>query len=122
MKKSYVQPYQELIKKVVVAANTGTNAVVDVGNLLQGADIISASIEVTTAFASGTTIDLGVDSQTNLLLDNQAISAVGNFKSTVQKELTKSEGLCLTFSQASSTGAAIVRIVYFLPTQEARDY
>lgn len=122
MKKSYVQPHSELIKEVVVAANTGTNAIVDLGNLPLGADIVSATIEVVTAFATGTTIDLGFDSQTNLLLDNQAVSTVGCFHSTVQKELQKAEGICLTFNQLSATGKAIVRVQYFLPTKEARDY
>jgi len=122
MKKSYVHPYQELIKEVVVSSQTGINALVDLGNLPQGADIVSASIEVKTAFAAGTTIDLGVDSQTNLFLDNQAVSAVGNFASPVKKELVKADGICLTFSQASATGSAIVRVQYFLPTKEARDY
>lgn len=117
-----VFPLFEMQKVVVGIDNAGVAKLTELLTLPIGAEIHEVSVEVTTAFVASTTIDLGLTSSANKFLNDQSLAVVGNFKSTVQTALVKPENMTVTFNQASATGAASIRVVYFLPSTEIRDY
>jgi len=117
-----VFPLFEMQKVVVDTDNAGVAKLTELLTLPIGAEIFEVSVEVTTAFVASTTIDLGLTSSANKFLNDQSLAAAGNFKSTVQTALVKPENMTVTFNQASATGSASIRVAYFLPSTEIRDY
>lgn len=117
-----VFPLFEMQKVVVGSANAGVSKLTELLTLPIGAEINEVSVEVTTAFVASTTIDLGLTSSANKFLNDQSLATAGVFKSTVQTALIKPENMTVTFNQASASGSAVIRVCYFLPSTEERDY
>jgi hypothetical protein len=55
-------------------------------------------------------------------MNDQSLAAVGVFATDKAQTLIKPENVTVTFNQASASGEAVVRIGYFLPSTEPRDY
>ena len=117
-----VFPFFEMQKVVVGASETGVAKVTELFTLPYGAEITYVSVAVTTAFVASTTIDLGLTSSANAFMNDQSLATAGVFAVDTAKSLIKPENVTVTFNQVSATGEAVVRIGYFLPSTEPRDY
>ena len=117
-----VFPFFEMQKAVIGSTEAGVAKVTDLFTLPIGAEITYVSVAVTTAFVASTTIDLGLTSGANTFMNDQSLAVSGVFTATKAQTLIKPENVTVTFNQASASGEAVVRIGYFLPSTEPRDY
>lgn len=117
-----VFPFFEMQKAVIGSTEAGVAKVTDLFTLPIGAEITYVSVAVTTAFVASTTIDLGLTSGANTFMNDQSLAVAGVFTATKAQTLIKPENVTVTFNQASASGVAVVRIGYFLPSTEPRDY
>jgi hypothetical protein len=117
-----VFPFFEMQKAVIGSTEAGVAKVTELFTLPTGAEITYVSVAVTTAFVASTTIDLGLTSGADTFMNDQSLAAVGVFATDKAQTLIKPENVTVTFNQASASGEAVVRIGYFLPSTEPRDY
>ena len=117
-----VFPFFEMQKAVIGSAEAGVAKVTELFTLPYGAEITYVSVAVTTAFVAGTTIDLGLTSSANTFMNDQSLAVAGVFVVDKAQALIKPENVTVTFNQASASGEAVVRVGYFLPSTELRDY
>lgn len=117
-----VFPFFEMQKAVIGSAEAGVAKVTDLFTLPYGAEVTYVSVAVTTAFVAGTTIDLGLTSSDNTFMNDQSLAVAGVFAVNKAQTLIKPENVTVTFNQASASGKAVVRVGYFLPSTELRDY
>lgn len=123
MSKVVAYPFSEMQKGTINKDNTGVAQVTPAFKLPVGADVEKISIEVTTAFAAGTTLKLGTVGDDDLFSPTaQSLATAGTTVLHVAKELNKAETLITTINQASATGEAMIRVHYALPSPVNRDY
>ncbi len=123
MSKVVAYALSEMQKGTINTDNTGVAKVTDAFKLPVGADIEKISIEVTTAFVAGTTIKMGIVGTDDLFTPAaQSLATVGTTVLHVAKELNKAEMLIATINQESTTGEAMIRVHYVLPSPVNRDY
>lgn len=85
--------------------------------LPSGAEVLSVSVEVKEEADAGTTLKVGLESEAEFFANDLNLATKGNYTSAKTHKMQSTGTINVKASQASTKGAMIVRVFYFLPSQ-----
>ena len=86
--------------------------------LPRGAEISQVSLEVTSANNDGATLNVGLNDEKDFFMQNLDLSKVDNFASSKITATKEASFVSVNFSVADlKDGEAVLRVVYFLPSE-----